>query len=36
VLAQFAGGFRQLGDFENLATKAAFAAGFSWDCKHEL
>src|ERR1700730_7653138 len=36
VFAQFAGGFRQLGDLENLATEAAFAAGFSWDCKHEF
>ena len=35
VFAQFAGRFRQFGDLENLATKAAFAAGFSWDCKHE-
>jgi hypothetical protein len=32
VFAQFASGFRQLGDLENLATEAAFAAGFTWDC----
>ena len=36
MFAQFAGGFRQFGDLENLATKAAFATGFSGDCKHEF
>ena len=36
VFAQFAGRFRQFGDLEDLATKAAFAAGFSWDCKHKV
>jgi hypothetical protein len=36
MFAQFAGGFREFGDFENLATKTAFATGFSGDCKHEL
>jgi hypothetical protein len=35
MFAQFAGGFREFGDFENLATEAAFATGFSGDCKHE-
>jgi hypothetical protein len=36
MFAQFAGGFREFGDFEDLATEAAFATGFSGDCKHEL
>lgn len=36
MFAQFAGGFREFGDFKNLATETAFATGFSGDCKHEL
>lgn len=36
MFAQSAGGFREFGDFKNLATETAFATGFSWDCKHEL
>jgi hypothetical protein len=36
MFAQFACGFCEFGDFENLATEAAFATGFSGDCKHEL
>ncbi|HUZ91523.1 MAG TPA: hypothetical protein VMU78_06450 [Methylocella sp.] len=36
MFAQFSGGFRQFGDLENLATKAALAARFSGDCKHEF
>ena len=36
MFAQSAGGFREFGDFKNLATETAFATGFSGDCKHEL
>jgi hypothetical protein len=35
MFTQFAGWFREFGDFENLATETAFATGFSGDCKHE-